>query len=57
MNFSNEILNSEERSRLRLVSSETPCENLISRLNKNSFDHGRYALRVLGNYFVGEKKR
>lgn len=46
---------------LKPVTSEVPCENLISRLNKNScFDRGSHpvcdALRVLGNYFVGENK-
>lgn len=46
---------------LKPVTSEVPCENLISRLNKNScFDRGGHpvcdALRVLGNYFVGENK-
>lgn len=46
---------------LKPVTSEVPCENLISRLNKNScFDRGGHpvcdALRVLGNYFAGENK-
>lgn len=46
---------------LKPVTSKVPCENLISRLNKNScFDRGSHpvcdALRVLGNYFVGENK-